>query len=260
MNILAFFAHPDDETMLGGGSLALMAQLGARVHFLCATGGEGGEVGEPPLCSRQELGNVRRAELTCAASALGGVSLENLGYLDPLVGPGDTLFAFDADPAELAQQVVRHIQKLEIDALITHGSNGEYGHPAHRLVHQSACLAVSSLHERAPLMYSVQAKFAEHPKPRLQNVDDPAHLIVDVQPALERKIAATLCHGTQLALFIRRSSIAAGHTVSIPEIVIRTESLHRVYPPVEKEVNDELALLLLASGYARLNVNFPIES
>jgi len=66
MNILAFFAHPDDETMLGGGSLAWMATLGANLHCLCATGGEGGEMGEPPLCRREELGEIRRQETACA--------------------------------------------------------------------------------------------------------------------------------------------------------------------------------------------------
>ncbi len=49
MNILAFFAHPDDETMLCGGTLALLARAGARVHLLIATRGEGGENGEPPV-------------------------------------------------------------------------------------------------------------------------------------------------------------------------------------------------------------------
>ena len=43
MNILVFFAHPDDETMLCGGTLALLAQAGAKIHFVCATRGEGGE-------------------------------------------------------------------------------------------------------------------------------------------------------------------------------------------------------------------------
>ncbi|MCK4898758.1 MAG: PIG-L family deacetylase, partial [Anaerolineales bacterium] len=37
MNITAFFAHPDDETMLSGGTLALLAKSGAQVHYLCAT-------------------------------------------------------------------------------------------------------------------------------------------------------------------------------------------------------------------------------
>ena len=47
MNVLAFFAHPDDETMLIGGTLAILAQNGVRVHYVCATRGEGGEVGRP---------------------------------------------------------------------------------------------------------------------------------------------------------------------------------------------------------------------
>ena len=41
MNVLAFFAHPDDETMLCGGTLAILARHGAAVHYLCATRGEG---------------------------------------------------------------------------------------------------------------------------------------------------------------------------------------------------------------------------
>jgi len=59
VNVLAFFAHPDDETMMAGGALALLARSGARVHYYCATRGEGGETGEPPVCTIPELGDVR---------------------------------------------------------------------------------------------------------------------------------------------------------------------------------------------------------
>jgi len=55
MNALAVFAHPDDETMLCGGTLALLAKEGWKVHYLCATRGEGGEVGDPPVCSIEDL-------------------------------------------------------------------------------------------------------------------------------------------------------------------------------------------------------------
>ena len=75
MIVLAFFAHPDDETILFGGTLALLAQLGNQVHYVSATRGEGGEVGEPPLCLPAELGQVRAQEMACAVEALGGVSL-----------------------------------------------------------------------------------------------------------------------------------------------------------------------------------------
>jgi LmbE family N-acetylglucosaminyl deacetylase len=47
MSVLAFSAHPDDETMLAGGTLALLGRAGAQVQSLCATRGEGGETWEP---------------------------------------------------------------------------------------------------------------------------------------------------------------------------------------------------------------------
>src|SRR5512147_2614627 len=144
MNVLAFFAHPDDETMLAGGALALLARAGASVQYLCATRGEGGETGEPPLCTAEELGEVRENELVCAVQALGGRSLTFLGHIDPRIGPGDELFAYTRDLTMLAGQVAASIRQFEIDGVFTHGSNGEYGHPAHILSHQAARVAVES--------------------------------------------------------------------------------------------------------------------
>lgn len=71
MQIVCFTAHPDDETVFAGGTLALLAGGEADVRVLCATRGEGGEMGEPPICLRAELGPKREGELRCAARALG---------------------------------------------------------------------------------------------------------------------------------------------------------------------------------------------
>jgi hypothetical protein len=57
-SLLCVVAHPDDETMLCGGLLALLASRGVKVDILSLTRGEGGETGEPPRCSRAELGAV----------------------------------------------------------------------------------------------------------------------------------------------------------------------------------------------------------
>ncbi len=244
MNVLAFFAHPDDETILIGGTLALLARRGINVHYLCATRGEGGEVGEPPLCSVEQLGQVREAELVCAVQNLGGRSLTFLGYTDPRVGEEGQLYPYTQDLLLLAGQVAATIRQFEIQVVITHGSNGEYGHPAHILTHQSARLAVESLGEQAPLLYTVAANFPEHPRPRLANQDDPAHLILDITPALEQKIQAALCHRTQHALFVRRPSQEAGRPLSVPEVILKVESLHRAYSPVKDGLNDDLARLL----------------
>jgi len=249
VNIIAFFAHPDDETMLCGGTMALLALAGAQVHYLCATRGEGGETGEPPLCTRAELGAWREQEMICAEEALGGSSLTFLGYIDPTVGPEDELYPYTDDPTKPAGQVASYIQEIKAGAVITHGSNGEYGHPAHRLTHQVARMAMESLATHhaeiiKPLLYTVQANFPHHPRPRLANKDDPAHLILDVSPVLSQKEKAAMCHRTQHALFVRRPSRETGRPMTVPEVLLRLESLHRVYPPAVSEVNDPLADLL----------------
>src|SRR5512133_890895 len=112
MNVLAFFAHPDDETMLIGGTLAILAQNGVRVHYVCATRGEGGEVGVPPVCEPEALGDIREAELVCAVQALGGLSLTFLGYVDPRVGPDNALYPFTENLTMTAGQIALNIKQF----------------------------------------------------------------------------------------------------------------------------------------------------
>lgn len=228
-NVISLFAHPDDETMLAGGTLALLARSGAAVHYLCATRGEGGETGEPPVCDQAELGRVREAELACAVQALGGRSLAFLDYQDPLVGPEDALFAYTDRVEELVKKIACAVRGLQADALITHGSNGEYGHPAHVLTYQAALQAARALSQEHKLaVYTIQADFLGHPKPRHANRKDQADLVIDASPVLEQKTRAALCHLSQNALFVRRASLDAGRQLSVPEVIIPIESLHRV--------------------------------
>lgn len=208
----------------------MLAAKGNQVHYLSATRGEGGETGEPPICSIEELGEVREKELMCAVQALGGRSLTFLGYVDPRVGPENELFPYSQDLTLLAGQVAASIRQFGVEVVFTHGSNGEYGHPAHVLTHQAARIAVESLGEDGPMLYTVSASFPEHPRPFLTNQDDPANLILDVDPVIERKTQAALCHRTQHALFLRKASEEAGRQLSVPEVILRQEGLHRVLP------------------------------
>ena len=254
LDVLAFFAHPDDETMLSGGTLALLANQGARVHCLIATRGEGGDLGVPPLATREGLGQVREDELRCAVGALGLASLTIMDYVDPTVGPDDQLFPFMDDIDQLAAQLIEAIRAHHAGALISHGINGEYGHPAHRLVYQAAKLAVHALSDEAPLFYTGAAVFPGHPRPRLANPDSPADLVIDVHLTLPQKVEAALCYRTQHDLFTRNTAKDVGHPVSVAETVLTVESLHRVWPPVDQPgpIHDALADLLWASGCARL--------
>ncbi len=245
MNLLCLVAHPDDETILCGGTLAMLASKGVAVHVACLTRGEGGELGEPPLTDREHIGEVREQELVCAVQKLGGKSLTFLGYVDPLMKDSETLYAPEHSPTLLAGQIVSTIKQFKTDVVITHGSNGEYGHPAHLLVQQMTLAAVASLHkeqlpspsgrgvegegENRPYLYTFSASFPDHPYPRLLNKDDAADLILDVSPFLDQKESAALCHKTQTPVFVRRRSEMAGRQLTVREVMLTVESLHRVF-------------------------------
>ncbi len=229
-SLLCLVAHPDDETVLCGGTLALLAERGVDVHVLCLTRGEGGDVGEPPLAERERLGDVREQEMVCAVGKLGGKSLTFMGYVDPLVEPGDVLNAPPHEPQMLAGQIIASLKQNQAQVLLTHGSNGEYGHPAHKLLHTLSLVAAAALGDAAPIVYSFAAHYPTHPYPRLANADDPADLVVDVSRVLARKVAAALCHATQNALFVRRRSEEAGRPMAVREVMLAEESYRRQWP------------------------------
>ncbi len=225
MNILAFFAHPDDETILSGGLLALLSSAGHDVYYLCCTRGEGGERGEPPLCTQDELGDLREGELKCAVKALGGKKLKILDYKDPLVGPDNKLFSFTEKITELSSVLFHQIKENKIDVLISHGSNGEYGHPGHRTVYETARKVI---HEKFPNLtwYTVQAYHEDSSKPHLMNQNDPADWVVDTTLVLNMKVLAANCHKSQHALFVRRKTKELGRFVKVDEIIMSDESYH----------------------------------
>ena len=204
MKILSLFAHPDDETMLSGGTLAYLAKAGHEVVYVCATRGEGGERGEPPFCEPEQLGEFRANELTCAIAALGGGKLIYLDYIDPFIGPEDTLFAYSDDEEEVIQKILLILSEEKPDVVITHGSSGEYGHPAHLLTHRAALAAYAAYADPDLQIYTVFAAFDGHPKPRNVNVNDAADIILDLEkdPAvLQAKIDGALCHQPEQRLW-----------------------------------------------------------
>jgi len=225
MNILAFFAHPDDETMLCGGLLALLSSAGHFVHYLCCTRGEGGECGEPPVCTQDQLGQFRSDELNCAVHALGGTSLKILNYIDPLVGPENTLFSFTEDVERLKIELAEQIVANKIDIVISHGSNGEYGHPGHLTVFHATQQLINTKFTDLT-WYTVQGFFENSQKPHLLNKNDPADWIIDISPVLEMKLKAANCHKSQQSLFVRRKSNEIGRLVSVSEVIQKIESYH----------------------------------
>ena len=217
--ILAVSAHPDDETLFAGGTLAMYASRGHTVYLLETTRGEGGEVGEPPLATPETLGAVREQEVRAAADALGARDIFFLPYEDPNMEIGGTPKPIDAPLEEFAGAIRRYIKKLKPTLVLTHGTNGEYGHPQHIYTHQATLLALDAVDQ--PIALATWCAWHE-PVGRIRrilNPDDRADIIRDITPWLDAKIAAVLCHRTQHTMFLRNSGAP-----SVADMVFRTES------------------------------------
>lgn len=239
LRILAFFAHPDDETMFLGGTLAFLADRNAEIYYVCATRGEGGEMGDPPICSREELGSVRESELYCAVKVLGGRSINFLNYQDPQVGPDGELYSYAEDIERLVSAVRAWVDEIEPEIIITHGPDGEYGHPAHIQTHQSMMAALEGSDHKPSAVYAPAWLSRE-----TGEFTPVPGIVVETEPWLEHKINAALCHKTQHGLFLRHGSARAGRQVTIPEMIRSREALCRILPGSELPGEDRLASLL----------------
>lgn len=232
MRVLVIAAHPDDETAFCGGTIAKHAAEGHDVYILLTTRGEGGERGEPPLCTPAELGAVREAEARAAAAALGAHDVLFLPFGDPLVGPDNTLYPINVTLEEFAQAIAGVLLKLRPDLILTHGSNGEYGHPQHIFTHQAVFAAIEQLRQiksdyLPQEIWTWGASYPEPEKPRHMNKDDPADLLVDVRPWLVQKVAGYAAHRTQHGLFFRNNPDKV-----LEDLPGRTESFRR--SPVQR--------------------------
>jgi len=125
--LLAVFAHPDDETVVGP-LLAKYAKEGYTVHLLTLTAGQLGTAPHANIPAGDALAAVRTKELGCAADKLGLSSHKLLGFKDQGFAVG-----WAAEPMnEAANNVREAIDTLHPDVLVTWGPDGGTGHPDHR--------------------------------------------------------------------------------------------------------------------------------
>ena len=141
MATVAFFhAHPDDEAIATGGTMASLAEQGHRVVLVTATRGELGEVSDGLLGPGETLGDRRSVELAAAAAVLGADRQLFLGYEDSgmegeesAARPG--CFA-TADLDEAAGRLAAILDEEAADVLVVYDEHGGYGHPDHVQVHR----------------------------------------------------------------------------------------------------------------------------
>jgi LmbE family N-acetylglucosaminyl deacetylase len=138
--VVFFHAHPDDEALYTGGTMARLAAEGNRVVLVTATRGEAG-LAAADLTGAEPLGDIRERELASSASALGCARLVQLGYPDSGMAGGSWGGFSTLDPREPASRLAGILREEEADALVTYDENGGYGHPDHRQVHRVGAIA-----------------------------------------------------------------------------------------------------------------------
>src|SRR5262249_39808249 len=137
--LMAVLAHPDDESLGVGGTLAKYADEGVETFVLTATRGDGGRYrglrpGEPDHPGPGALASIRETELRAAASVLGVRAVALLDYCDQ---PLDR-----AKPPEAVAGIVVHLRQVRPDVVVTFGPDGAYGHPDHVAISQFTTAAV----------------------------------------------------------------------------------------------------------------------
>ena len=147
--LMTVHAHPDDETIGTGGTMAKAVRAGHRVVLVTCTRGEMGEIVVKEMDTpenHRRLGEIRAGELEAAMGELGVTEWENLGYRDSdmmgRAGNNDPRTFWQADLDEAARRLAWLIRRYRPDVVTTYNAFGGYGHPDHIRVHDIAIRAV----------------------------------------------------------------------------------------------------------------------
>jgi N-acetyl-1-D-myo-inositol-2-amino-2-deoxy-alpha-D-glucopyranoside deacetylase/mycothiol S-conjugate amidase len=259
-------AHPDDESFGLGGTLARYALAGVKTYYVCATRGEVGEAAPEHLAGHASPGDMRWAELMCAARALGLARVIHLGYRDSGMpgSPHNTAAgALAAAPLdEVTGRVVAELRRLRPQVVITFDPIGGYRHPDHIAIHLATVKAFHAAGDPAQfpdagppyqpqkLYYTVFTRgllklavrvlplIGRDPRRFGANADIdlvslttenfPIHAVVSIGgAAAQARIAASDCHRSQL-------DGAGSHGVfgMLARLLPQREFYMRAYPPM----------------------------
>jgi LmbE family N-acetylglucosaminyl deacetylase len=169
--LMAVLAHPDDESLGLGGTLAKYVAEGVDVFLLTATRGEAGRFrghrsDDHDHPGRLALAEIREAELRAAASVLGLREVFVLDYPD--------LHLDRAHPRDVVERIVRHLRRVRPDVVVTFGPDGAYGHPDHIAISQFTTAAIVAAADAAFACAGVDPPLQPHSVSKLYYLAWPA--------------------------------------------------------------------------------------
>lgn len=197
---LFIYAHPDDETFGAAGTIGLLRSKDWRVVLACASLGDKGKCGDPPVCTPEELPARREAELRDAACILDLSEIHLLGYRDRELAV--------APPDEMRSRLVGIIRAERPEIVFTFDPNGFNVHPDHVAISRFASDAVAAASDARwyPELGEPHAVGELFWNTRLEPWEEAASdagdcpgvdIVLDVSSWAEKKEAALRAHRTQ---------------------------------------------------------------
>ena len=185
---MAVLAHPDDESLGMGGSLAKYARDGVEVFLLTATRGDAGRFrghrpGDAQHPGRSALANIREAELRAAATVLGVREVTLLDYEDQHLDA--------ANPSQAIARIARELRRVRPDVVLTFGADGGYGHPDHIAICQFTTAAVVAAADCAFAGADAESASKAHSVSKLYYLAWPSATWAAYESAL-RKLSSTV--------------------------------------------------------------------
>lgn len=254
LRLMAVLAHPDDESLGFGGTLAAYAAEGVETSLVMATRGEAGRCGEhlrgtPGHPGPDALGRIREGELRAAVEILGIRDLAFLDYRDQELDR--------AQPGEAIARIVHHLRRVRPHVVLTFGQDGAYGHPDHIAICQFTTAAVAVAadpsfasgdgdvpHRVAKLYYiawsaSTWAAYQDALKRLISKVDGVERQAVpwpdwsitteiDTRATWETVWRAVSCHATQMGIFAGLKQLSP----ELHQALWGTQSFYRVLSTV----------------------------
>jgi N-acetyl-1-D-myo-inositol-2-amino-2-deoxy-alpha-D-glucopyranoside deacetylase len=229
--LLLVHAHPDDESITTGATIARYAAQGAEVTLVTCTLGEEGEIVPPRLAglgswAADQLGGYRAAELAAACAALGVSRHRYLGGIGrwrdsgmagtPSAGHPRAFAAGDA--REQAAQLAEILDEVRPQVVVTYDSFGGYGHPDHVRAHEITTAAATRAGSVERLFHTVSSRDAVRAGLRALRADGTSPFripgddelpatpdetigtVLDIAAHLPAKLAALRAHETQLTV------------------------------------------------------------
>lgn len=230
--LLLVHAHPDDESLWTGGTIARYAANGAHVTVVTCTLGEEGEIipdglGGLAATESDQLGGYRNGELRAACAALGVVDHRYLGGIGRWRDSGMAGVASNEHPrafvngdfTEQAEALLAIMREVRPDVVVTYGPDGGYGHPDHIRAHEITTVACAQFSDVRRVLHAVTSQQATEAGVReLAAVEDlpfrlpvPGELpvtsdaeittVIDVADHLDAKLRALRAHQTQVTVW-----------------------------------------------------------